>query len=286
MKLVVLVALAGLVASETPTASQRANLKLAHDNYVTNTKASIAVAEPLYKKAVVDFNKTLGAGHFFTKSAKKRYNELLVHDSSKPAAEQALVGKTPYAASELSTSTTTYQGRCASALPTSATYTAQSKRTVNADMAGSVVLVTCADGLEATPEGDHVVAFLRCDWNANTNLYGWVAHGTCDPPPVGKTITSGTCCGTDRYRWLSPYVNQGRHICRTVAADQNLEPTFEQCQEHAVKTNGPGTTVNRAHTDGYAGMCTFLHNRQWYYNEANTPQPCSEDQPCFCQSPV
>jgi hypothetical protein len=48
-------------------------------------------------------------------------------------------------------------------------------------MAGSVVLVTCADGLVATPEGDHVVTFLRCDWNANTALYEWGAHGTCAP---------------------------------------------------------------------------------------------------------
>jgi hypothetical protein len=90
-----------VIARKTPTASQRANLKLAHDNYATNTKASIAAAEPLYKQAVVDFNATLGAKSFLTKSAKVRYNYLLVHDSSKPAAEQALVGKTPYAASEL-----------------------------------------------------------------------------------------------------------------------------------------------------------------------------------------
>jgi hypothetical protein len=89
LKLVALVALAGLVASETPTASQRANLKLAHDNYLTNTKASFTVAEPLYKKAVVDFNKSLGAGHFFTKAAKKRYNTLLALDFSKLATEQA-----------------------------------------------------------------------------------------------------------------------------------------------------------------------------------------------------
>jgi surface protein len=91
------------------------------------------------------------------------------------------VGKTPYAASELSTKnmTTTYQGRCASALPTSTTYTAQSKRTVNPDMAGSVVLVDCAAGFNTKPEGDHVVTFLRCDWNATTTLYEWVAHGTC-----------------------------------------------------------------------------------------------------------
>jgi hypothetical protein len=90
LKLVALVALVGLVAAETPTASQRANLKLAHDNYVANTKASFAAAEPLYKQAVVDFSATLGAKSFLTKSAKRRYNNLLAHDSRKPAAEQAL----------------------------------------------------------------------------------------------------------------------------------------------------------------------------------------------------
>jgi hypothetical protein len=89
LKLVVLVALAGLVASETPTAPQRANLKLAHDEYRKNTKASFITAEPLYKKAVVDFGNTLGSGHFFTKAAKKRYNFLLALDSSKLATEQA-----------------------------------------------------------------------------------------------------------------------------------------------------------------------------------------------------
>ena len=78
-----------VIARKTPTASQRANLKLAHDNYRTNTKASFTVAEPLYKKAVVDFSETLGAGHFFTKAAKKRYNFLLALDSSKLATEQA-----------------------------------------------------------------------------------------------------------------------------------------------------------------------------------------------------
>jgi hypothetical protein len=78
-----------VIARKTPTASQRANLKLAHDNYVTNTKASFAAAEPLYKQAVVEFGAMFGGGSFLTKSAKKRYNNLLVHDSSKPAAEQA-----------------------------------------------------------------------------------------------------------------------------------------------------------------------------------------------------
>jgi surface protein len=178
-----------------PTAPQRANLKLAHDNYRTNTKASFTVAEPLYKAAVVDFGSLFGAGNFLTKSAKKRYNTLLALDSSKPATEQALVGKTPYAASELSTKnmTTTHQGRCASALPTSATYTAQSKRTVNPDMAGSIVLVDCADGLIKRLEGDHVVVFLSCDWNATTTLYEWAAHGTCGCTPTPGCRGACTC---------------------------------------------------------------------------------------------
>jgi len=46
-------------------------------------------------------------------------------------------------------------------------------------MAGSVVLVDCAAGFNSKPEGDHVVTFLSCDWNATTTLYEWVAHGTC-----------------------------------------------------------------------------------------------------------
>jgi hypothetical protein len=104
-----------------PTAPQRANLKLAHGNYRTNTKASFTVAEPLYKKAVVDFNKPLGAGHFFTKAAKKRYNTLLARDFSKLATEQALVGKTPYAASELSTSTRDVFGNLVTNVALSAT---------------------------------------------------------------------------------------------------------------------------------------------------------------------
>jgi surface protein len=278
LKLVVLVALAGLVAAQTPTASptfsaatlrdnsatSTSAIKLAHDKYVTNTKASFAAAEPLYKTAVVDFGKTFGAGSLLTKSAKKRYNTLLAHDCSKPAAEQAFaccedscspggtytgtgsfaactanycdvyqvggsfrnrctpgdpnhnfallecqktcgicVGKTPFAASELSFTKTTHQGRCSSALPTSATYVAQSKRTVNPDMAGSVVLVDCADGLQATLEGDHVVAFLRCDWNAQTTLYEWVAHGTCEIPPPAYVFQDSAALKTAAALWTS-----------------------------------------------------------------------------------
>jgi hypothetical protein len=76
--------------AETPTASQRANLKLADAHYATNTKASIAAAELLYKQTVVEFGALFSAGSLLTKSAKKRYNYLLDHDSRKPAAEQAL----------------------------------------------------------------------------------------------------------------------------------------------------------------------------------------------------
>ena len=77
--------------AETPTASQRANLKLADAHYVTNTKASIAAAELLYKQTVVEFSALFNAGSLLTKSAKMRYNYLLAHDSRKPAAEQALL---------------------------------------------------------------------------------------------------------------------------------------------------------------------------------------------------
>jgi hypothetical protein len=114
----------------------------------------------------------------------------------------------------------------------------------------------------------------------------------------GSTITSGTCCGVDRYIWGDytysalnngihyQYPAWGRHICAE-ASVTNLEPTFAQCEAHAVKTNGPSTTVMKAHRDSEVGMCSFWKSRnQWYYNEANTPLPCSEDHPCFCQDPT
>jgi hypothetical protein len=76
-------------------------LKLAHDEYRTNTKAGTIAAEVNFKKSVFELTKTVKADHFLTHGAKKRYNLLLVHDSLKPIAEQALAGKTPFPESEL-----------------------------------------------------------------------------------------------------------------------------------------------------------------------------------------
>jgi hypothetical protein len=58
LKLVVLVALVGLVAAQTTPAG---TLKLAHAKYVTNTKASFAAAEPLYKTQQPSTSATLSA---------------------------------------------------------------------------------------------------------------------------------------------------------------------------------------------------------------------------------
>jgi hypothetical protein len=178
-------------------------LKLAHDEYRTNTKTSRIAAEVNYKKYVVELTKTFTSDHFFTHGAKKRYNNLLVEDSLKPIAEQALAGKTPYPESELGNhGKKVSQGRCPATVPAFANGVNGAKvvgkgphGAHDENQSGSIVPVDCADGFAASPEGSNPLVFIRCEPNAVGDTYTWVMHGSCNPTSTSHMVV----CGSSHY---------------------------------------------------------------------------------------
>jgi hypothetical protein len=211
-------------------------LKLAHDEYRTNTKAGTTAAEVNLKKSVVEYTKTVKTNHFLTHGTKKRYNLLLVHDSLKPIAEQALAGKTrPCPESELGVNDDAprvHQGSCPVTAPAFANGVNGVKvvgkpphGAHDENMSGSIVPVDCADGFTASPEGSNPLVFQRCEPVDDLTRYAWVAHGTCTKPAF-----SDMHIGKDCTLWGSVAMDVSGKMNSNSAGKMNLAQCKAACQ--------------------------------------------------------
>jgi len=85
-----------------------------------------------------------------------------------------------------------------------------------------------------------------------------------------RTVNSGTCCGSSRYKWDHP---PRRSEC-------GLEPTKTQCDKFAADVDGASVSVING--DHVTGTCFKNSDGSWKYNTANTPRPCTTAQVCYC----